>query len=230
MTYNILATGSTGNAVIIDGKILIDCGIPYKLLEPHVSGLRLVCLTHIHGDHFNKATIKKLAHERPAIRFACCEWLVEPLKKCGVKPNRIDLLIPDFYTIYSNFSVCPVLLTHNVPNCGFRIESDGAQLFYATDTGTLDGIKAQGYDLYLVEANHTHAELEERIAAKEAAGEYAYEVQAAQNHLSFEQAVDWLSDNMSVRSVWVPMHGHIEKNKKTEEKNNGTEGSPANRP
>jgi hypothetical protein len=73
-------------------------------------------------------------------------------------------------------------------------------------------------------------QLEERIAAKETAGEYAYEIQAAQNHLSFEQTVDWLSDNMSVRSVWVPMHGHIEKNKKTEGKNNGTEGSPANRP
>lgn len=28
--YNIIATGSKGNAVVIDQKILIDCGVSFK--------------------------------------------------------------------------------------------------------------------------------------------------------------------------------------------------------
>ena len=32
--YEVLATGSTGNAVVIDGQILMDCGVPYKLVKP----------------------------------------------------------------------------------------------------------------------------------------------------------------------------------------------------
>ena len=34
MTYNIISTGSKGNAVVINGRILIDCGVPFKALEP----------------------------------------------------------------------------------------------------------------------------------------------------------------------------------------------------
>ena len=71
--------------------------------------------------------------------------------------------------------------------------------------------EAKGYDLYMIEANHTRAELEARLAEKEAAGEYAYERRAAENHLSYEQAVEWLTANMGPNSLWVPMHGHKEK-------------------
>ena len=31
--YNIIATGSKGNAVVIDQKILIDCGVSFKALS-----------------------------------------------------------------------------------------------------------------------------------------------------------------------------------------------------
>ena len=30
--YNIIATGSKGNAVVIEHEILIDCGVPFKAL------------------------------------------------------------------------------------------------------------------------------------------------------------------------------------------------------
>ena len=53
MTYNIISTGSKGNAVVINGRILIDCGVPFKALEPVKKDLRLALLTHIHSDHFN---------------------------------------------------------------------------------------------------------------------------------------------------------------------------------
>lgn len=213
MTYNIIATGSDGNAVVINHSVLIDCGVTWKALLPCVKEIQLVFLTHIHGDHFNAATIKRLAYERPAIRFVCCEWMVKSLLEAGVRDTRIDVVKPGTWaawTLEETVYASPVKLTHNVENCGWRFSIAEETLFYATDTGTLDGINVKDYDLYLVEANHTRADLEARLAEKEAAGEYAYERRAAENHLSMEQAIDWLSQNMATWSVWVPMHGHRE--------------------
>ena len=86
--YNIISTGSDGNATILEDFVLIDCGVPYKALEPYVSKLKLVLLTHIHSDHFKKQTIKRLAAERPTLRFGCCRWLVPPLLAAGVPERR----------------------------------------------------------------------------------------------------------------------------------------------
>ena len=49
MNYEIIRTGSKGNCVIINGYIAVDMGIPFKEIEPRLSDLRLVLLTHVHG-------------------------------------------------------------------------------------------------------------------------------------------------------------------------------------
>lgn len=218
MTYEIISTGSKGNAVVINDCILIDCGVPFKSLEPVKKDLRLVLLTHIHSDHFNPRTVRVLAKERPALRWGCCEWMVAPLLEAGVDKRRIDVIGPDkrgetsHAMIYNGLSIVwPEPLVHNVPNCGWHIEHGHERLFYATDTGTLDGIEAKGYDLYMVEANHTRAELAARMDAKRAAGEFSYEWAAAQNHLSREQAEDWLYQQMGTNSQYVFLHQHQEK-------------------
>ena len=91
MKYNILATGSKGNATIIEDCILIDCGVPFKALKPYYRDLKLVLCSHCHGDHFNRRTITRIANERPMLRFGCCEWLVAPLVECGVQAKNIDV-------------------------------------------------------------------------------------------------------------------------------------------
>lgn len=117
------------------------------------------------------------------------------------------------YNWYSDlpiFSVRPFFLVHDVSNCGWSISSRNERLFYATDTGTLDHIEAKDYDLYLIEANHTRAEIEARIAEKQARGEFSYETRAAQNHLSQEQALEWLAHNAGPNSRYVFLHQHKE--------------------
>lgn len=219
MIYKIIATGSSGNAVLLNGCILVDCGVSVKTLQPFERDLRLVLLTHIHGDHFRKATVKALARQHPALRWGCCEWMTAPLLEAGVNPRCIDVFRTiDAETEYLypplGIKVRPVKLTHNVPNCGYHIFTlDNAdKAFYATDTGSLDGIEAKGYNLYLVEANHREAEIQARIAAKQAAGaKFIYETSAAVNHLSYEKACAWLQNNMTPDGVWVQLHEHKEK-------------------
>ena len=215
MTYEIIASGSKGNAVILDGVILIDCGVPFRALAPYAEKLRLVLLTHEHGDHFKEATIRRLAHDRPALRWACGRWLVQKLVQAGVDARCIDVLDADDPGAYlyhlddRAYCVEPIELVHNVRNYGYKLADDsGFRLFYATDTGTLDGIEAKDYDLYMIECNHKAAEIEERAAEKEAAGLYAYERRAAENHLSEEQAIEWFAQNASPRSLYVPLHQH----------------------
>lgn len=214
MTYDILATGSTGNAVVINDEILVDCGVPYKTLSEsgYVPRLRLVLLTHKHGDHFNPSTARRLHQERPALRWGGCEWMVPTLLDAGINKAVIDVYEPWHAYAYVSFSFAPVPLIHDVPNCGYKLNIGGGRrfIFYATDTASLDGIEAKNYDLYLIEANHTRAEIEARMEEKLSRGEFAYEYRAAQNHLSQEQAMDWLAQNMGPKSKYLFLHQHKE--------------------
>ena len=143
MNYKIISSCSTGNAVIIKDIILIDCGVTYKKLKDDYKKIKLVLLTHIHSDHFKRETIKKLAQERPTLRFACCEWLLEPLLECGVNRKNIDVLEIGIKYDYKLFKVVPIKLYHDVPQCGYRILFDNYKIIYATDTRTLEGIIAK---------------------------------------------------------------------------------------
>lgn len=214
MTFDVIATGSTGNAVVINGNILIDCGVPFKALEAVKKDLKLVLLTHAHGDHFRPRTVRALHKERPTLRWGCCEWMVSPLLEAGVDKRVIDVFTPGSCFVYKDLcTVMPEGLTHDVSNCGYHVWSGYESIFYATDTATLDGVEAKGYDWYLVEANHTREELEARARAKIEKGEFAYEVRAAANHLSQEQALDWLYQQMGPHSQYVFLHQHSERSK-----------------
>lgn len=218
MTFDVIASGSSGNAVVINDSILVDCGVSFKALEAVKKGLKLVLLTHSHLDHFNPRTVRALHKERPTLRFGCCEWMVGPLLVAGVDKRVIDVYDPDLpaFLMYGPcFSIRPQRLVHDVPNCGYHMiftPEHGRRewLFYATDTATLDGVEAPGYDWYLVEANHTRAELEARARAKLEAGEFVYEFRAAQNHLSQEQALEWLYQQMGPNSKYCFLHRHKE--------------------
>ena len=209
MEYVIISTGSKGNAVILNNEILIDCGVPYKSIKPYVKDLKLVLLTHIHSDHFKPETIRKLASERPTLRFGCGKWLAQSLIACGVQKWRIDVYPSNIRNRYTkDFEIAMIPLIHNVPNCGYKLYINGEKIFYATDCNNLDGIDAPNYDLYMVEANYEDEEIQERIAEKEANGEYVYEYQVLHNHLSKQKADDFIIRNQGESSRFVYLHGH----------------------
>lgn len=212
MNYKIISTGSKGNALLLENMVLVDCGIPFNKISEYYKNIKLVLLTHIHSDHFNKSTISKLAILRPSLRFGCCEWLVEELIKCGVKKSNIDVYkIGTKYTYLSTLSIQPILLYHNVEQCGYRVFINGNKCIYCTDTNSVEGISAKNYDYYFIEANHTEQEIEERIREKQEIGLYAYEYEAKYNHLSKEKCDKFLMENMGENSVYEYMHMHEDK-------------------
>ena len=206
MNYKIINSGSDGNCTIVNNVIAVDCGVSYRKLKNYVSDLKIVLLTHIHTDHFNKSTIKKLANNRPTLRFGCCVWLVNDLINCGVDKRNIDVYEIGQKYDYSLFSIIPIKLYHDVPQCGYRVFIDEKKLIYATDTKTLDGISAKDYDVYLVEGNYeNNEELHQRAYT------YDYELRVKNTHLSKEYTTNWLLENMNDNSVYEFMHMHKER-------------------
>ena len=218
MTCDVIATGSQGNAVALDGEVLIDCGVPFKKIAHIVPTLKLVLLTHRHADHFNPTTIKRLHRERPALRFGCCAWMAPLLLEAGVSPLVIDVFSftdhAPVYTYSNRLDVFPFTLCHDVENCGYSITYNGKKILYATDTYTLDHVRAKGFDLYLIEANHTEQEIADRIRRKTDAGEYVYEDRVKVTHLSRESADAWLCMNAGPNSKVIYLHQHKEPKRK----------------
>ena len=177
--------------------------------------MKLVLLTHIHGDHFNPETIKRLHFLRPALRWCVPPWLMEPMGRIGVDRRVTDEGMAGHVLFYSCSLSCPAYVTydpipHDVPNCAWHIDfANGERVFYATDCASLGDIEARGYDLYLIEANYGEEEIQERMKRKLEAGEFSYESRAMESHLSREQAHAWIAQNAAIgKSHVLYLHQH----------------------
>lgn len=207
MKCKVISTGSKGNAVIVNDEILVDCGVPYKMIQPYAAKLKIALLTHEHSDHFRKNTIAKLHFEHPTLRFGCCRWLKSKLEST-IQESRLDVYKVDGTYRYASFDITPVQLYHDVPNCGYRIYANGEKGIYMTDTKTAEGIEAKDYDLYMIEANYEEWELDQRLSSKLSKGQYAYEASVRERHLSREQADKWLEINDTNFGDVIYLHGH----------------------
>ena len=200
--YNVLKTGSKGNSVIYHKCIMVDCGAPYSLISQFVNDLQIVLLTHVHTDHINLNTLKKMQQERPSLRVGCCKWMLGKLD--GV--NNIDVYeIGKLYN-YEAFQVSPIKLFHDVPNCGYRIFKDNTKIIHCTDTCTLEGISAKDYDLYAIEHNYNEDTIMGIIEKSEAEGKYTHLRGSINSHLSEQQARDFIYKNRKESSKVLRLH------------------------
>lgn len=203
LNYDIVSSGSQGNCLILDNTIAVDMGVPFKAIRPWAKSIQLVLLTHEHGDHFNQATIKSLSDSRPSMRFAVPPWLSH------APAAHVDVCMPETWYDYRMARIRPIELFHDAPNVAWCIEYAGQRILYATDTCEIDHINdCPDLDYYFIEANHSEDEILERIQNKEAAGEFAYERGAMENHLSKDKADRWLLKNAAEWSTIEYMHQH----------------------
>lgn len=199
---NILASGSSGNCEIYHRTIAVDMGVPYSVIAPYKNDLQLVLLTHIHADHFNIATIKKLAYERPTLRFGCGSWMLPLLNEI----RNVDVYEFGQWYDYGQFRIATGKLYHDVENCFYRIEKNGHKIFRATDTFTLEGITAKEYDLFCVESNYDEDTVMQIIEEQEARGEFAHQRGSINSHLSEQQARDFFFKNRGEHSQMIRLH------------------------
>lgn len=208
MKYKILKTGSSGNAVLLENGLLLDCGVPFKLIEPHLKKIKAVFVSHEHKDHMNISTLKRIHELRPTVRFLAGFWLKRYLDMSGIKKSNIDYLIPNKTYDYNLFKIIPFILIHDVKNIGIKIldKKNKEKVLYAVDTKKIDHIRAVNYDLYLIEANYDEEKLEQNIKRDKENGLFSYGERVKETHLSIQQVSGWLLDNAGENSVYEFLH------------------------
>ena len=154
MRFNIIQSGSKGNATIIEHKgcvLLIDMGIPLHCLKEalliwnkHLLDVDALLLTHSHSDH--TSGVKYL----DPLPIYCSE---DTYAK-----GDINLIKPFESFCIGPFEIISLEASHDAPNTiGFLIKYDTKKIVYLTDTGyipekTLSYIKDADY--YIIESNH----------------------------------------------------------------------------
>lgn len=204
MTSTVIATGSSGNAVLYHNEILVDVGIAYKHLEQYLPTVKYILLTHEHSDHYKPKIIQRIAREFPEVKFIGADFMTEKLEQIRVK--NYYTIEPNKWYLLGDYRISAVELYHNVPNVGYRIFKDDYKIFHATDTGSLEGITAIGYQEYLVEHNHYIERINNDIEQKLESGEYCHGYYSRDNHLSFENAEQWLSENNTDNGKVTKLH------------------------
>ena len=148
MRCTILASGSKGNCVVVEGRsgaVLIDAGLSAKelLLRMARSGIdpgcvRAILVTHEHGDHTRGVDVLARKLEIPVYathgtlndflhhRRTSVKPLVHYTCRCGEPFHFCDLYIEPFAT------------SHDAAEpCGFIIKDGDLRFGYCTDTGII---------------------------------------------------------------------------------------------
>lgn len=201
MDVQVINTGSRGNAYIIDGHILIDCGVPAKLIKPYVDCIDAVFISHRHGDHIKHPPLNLIARERPKVirdSFYANSDVHAKIaadgpafgSAIGTPPLGDDESYVSLTTRRASYVVTSFPLVHDVPNNGFVFFNvdTGERLIYVTDTETLDclpdDVRGQSFNVFMIEGNWD----EDRIFDVLDSGDDALKDRAARNmrHLSIQ--------------------------------------------
>lgn len=159
MLFNVISSGSKGNATILiqDGHcILIDFGIAKKKVESALAeyglgfdDLEAVFITHAHSDHASDA------FQAPFEKIYTSQESLPKIEKTFSGAHR---LLPFQRICLAPFTITPLPLSHDCPDTmGFLAEAGGESLAYITDTGFVpekDFSYLTGLDYYIFESNH----------------------------------------------------------------------------
>ena len=165
MRFNVLGSGSTGNAtLIIDGdtRVLVDCGLSAKELAKRLADvgetlaqINGIVITHEHSDH-----IRGLTTVAKNLR---CPVYISPQAFQTARLNSEHFNLAEQLQAGQAFGMgsmkfTPICSPHDsVDPLIFTIEAQGAKMAIVTDLGHIPKSVAQaleGCDALVLEANH----------------------------------------------------------------------------
>lgn len=232
MRLHVLASGSRGNAAIVENAetgdcVLVDCGICKReffaraeALGVDLSALRAILITHDHGDHTKclGVVVRGLAKEGVYVPL----YASDPVRKASTPIIEVEqaglvdgrrLSVGEALSL-AGMQVHAFQTSHDAADsCGFRFERGGHALGFMTDTGV---VTPQAYDalagvrILALEANHDPKMLAE--------GPYPYVVKkriaSDRGHLSNEQSAKALESLLSA-SLEEVVGMHVSQNNNT---------------
>lgn len=212
MRLTVLASGSSGNAVVVEAggtAILIDCGVSCRQVETRLRAagvdageLAAVLLTHEHTDHVQGLEVFLRRHPLPLAATA------GTAAACNGRFADVQVLESGREVAFGRLAVLPFAVSHNAREpVGFVVEHAGRRVGLLTDCGVATGLAVERLarcDALLLEANHDldmlrHGPypwpLKQRIASRT-------------GHLSNEQAQELL-DRLTHPGLQVVVGMHL---------------------
>ena len=209
MELCVLSSGSCGNCIYVsagDTELLVDDGIPYKLLKSSLAEIgrspdrvAAVLLTHEHADHCNG--LRPFCRKNPDASLYATEGTasgVEAVVNSG-RCRPCDLM----WTVFQagcqpfeigDFQITPFLIPHDASEPVGYVLSDGAhRIAIATDIGTPTELirrRLSGCDALVLEANHDV----EMLRNSSRPPSVIQRIHGRTGHLSNEQSAELLAD------------------------------------
>ena len=187
----VIASGSSGNCTVLydsQTRIMLDAGIPMKqiLTALNYELPDYVLITHEHGDHAQKSTLKSLLERgvemymtvgtKDALKFENRYNLHLFSPNLEMKPIRLG----DY-----EFTALPAIHDAAEPAV-FKIESADEKILYATDTGQVPHWHStRPYTKILIESNFAENELLKSKSIDEGQRKRIFA-----NHLSIERVIE----------------------------------------
>jgi len=197
----ILASGSSGNAIIIKGKVplLIECGLPLpKLLELSNYNLPQFCLvSHEHKDHC-------LALPDLLNKGVTCYTSKGTAEALNITHPNLITISPQNTISVADWTIRPFALIHDAREpLGFLlIGNKQDKILYACDTAAMN-YEFEGLTYILIGVNYSMDILKQNIAEGKVNPEVAKRV--IKSHLSLETALDFLrrTDLSKVKAIYL---------------------------
>ena len=196
MTFEIIASGSKANAVIIE-KTLVDCGVPFAKLQERLYDVKVLLITHVHSDHLKKATFQKIRKSHPRITVIGNHEVHQTV--------GVDVISNPGYEIKAGGTIyLPFEAPHDVECHGYVWEVKGQRIIYATDLWSTEYAPEGPYDWIFMESNHDETKVQE-VMNRSHNGYDAW--RSAKRHLSRQQAKEFYYVNRRGKeSQWIELH------------------------
>lgn len=181
LDYNVIATGSTGNAVRIE-DIMIDCGIPYNRMKEELYKVDTLLITHAHSDHVKRQTLERIRAEFPRIKVyanANVAYRYDIDKVVGTAQFQLS----------RHRTVIPFDGVHDVPVTGFVIKMKGVNILYMTDTSVVKMPADIPLDYVFLESNYDERKIREQAKNYARKGYNPYE--SVYRHLSTQKCKEF---------------------------------------
>lgn len=195
MYYEVIASGSKGNSVLID-DVMVDIGIPFGKLKPYLYKVKYIIITHIHTDHLKMTTYKQIKKLFPYIKFIG-NWQVAQTVQVDYIANAGYQIITDDYVFN------PIELVHDVVCYGYWWQSEYGNIIYATDTNNMDNAPDDvQFDYIFLESNHS----ESKIKKAKATRGYDPKISALRHLSTFKSKEFYYTHRRDATSEWIELH------------------------
>jgi phosphoribosyl 1,2-cyclic phosphodiesterase len=167
MRVTILASGSKGNCVYLegrDGALLIDAGLSAREILARLGAaggkpdlIRALLITHEHGDHIRG--VSALARKLQVPIVGTRGTLTEVLRTASARaPPEVIPCRYDEELQIQDFQVRPFATSHDaLEPCGFSLREGDVRVGCCTDTGFVSADLADRFrrcDMMILESNH----------------------------------------------------------------------------